>query len=151
LRYSSIIDGFYSIKLSREKLALIDAHFLAASHHFFRSESDDLIASHFHQELFWKHITELMKIVMSGDFSGAFDNTHRGLDQKEGWNPDQRFHSCAFGNPQKRAHLFPDEHMFTDMLPDIRYQIHDFHPYDSLLNRPAQQSSAHILLQTGSA
>lgn len=134
LRYSYIIDDFYGIKLPREKLSLIDAHFLAASHHFFRRESNDLIISRLHDNLFWLHVMRMMKIVSTGDFTKAFDNTRRGLDRAEGWL-------------QKRL---PDPEMFSDMLPDIRWQPGDPHPYDSLLDQPTVRV-AQIQLEAGLA
>jgi hypothetical protein len=135
LRYSFIVDDFYGIKLSREKLSLVDAHFLGASHHYYRSQSDELAKSRFHQDLFWKHITEMMKIVSGGDFSRAYDNTHRGLDSQVGWNPKYRFFPGQ-GVPEQRRELFPDPEMFLDMCPDVRFQAGDPHPYDTLLDAP---------------
>lgn len=120
LRYSYIVDDFYGIKLPREKLSLIDAYFLAASHHYYRSQSDELVISRHHSALFWKHLAAMMKIVSTGDFSKAFDNTQRGMDRPAGWLRKQ----------------MPDPEMMLDMLPDIRYQPGDLHPYDALLNRP---------------
>lgn len=140
LRYSYIVDDFYGIKLPREKLALIDAHFLSASHHYFRCKSDDLALSRFHSDLFWKHLSAMMKIVQTGDFLKAFDNTRRGLNRPEGWNPMQRFQVLR-GEPEGRKHVFPDPEMFIDMLPDLRFQPGDPHPYDALLDRPETKIS----------
>lgn len=149
LRYSFIVGDFYGIKLPREKLALIDAHFLASSHHFYRSEIDELGLSRFHQDLFWKHIAQMMRIIAQGDFSQAFDNTRRGLNSARGWDPLARFDS-GMGIPQARKHLFPDPEMFLDMTCDIRYQPGDTHPYDALLDRP-KLKVAEIQLDLGVA
>jgi hypothetical protein len=134
LRYSYIVDDFYGIKLSREKLSLIDAHFLAASHHYFRRNSDELEISRHHDDLFWRHLAAMKKIISRGDFTKAFDNTRRGLNESKGWlGPEM-----------------PDPEMFLDMLPDVRYQPGDPHPYDQLLDQPKTPIS-HIQLELGIA
>ena len=148
LRYSFIIDDFYGIKLSREKLSLIDAHFISASHHYYRaSGSDDLSFSRFHQELFWRHLVRLMDIVASGNFVRAIDSTRRGLHLPMGWSTDFLRFS---GSIKISSGLFPDPHMFLEMCPDRRYPAGLDFPYDTLLDRPTLRP-AEIQLETGIA
>lgn len=136
LSYGSyVVRSFYGIQLPDEQISLVNAHFFAAGHHMDYGRVDNLAVSRFHQDLFWEHVRALMRIVTQGDFSRAFDNTRRGLDKPEGWNPDRRF-PPGLGDPRKNRHLFPDVNMFVNAQADPTFYPGDSLPYDLLLENP---------------
>jgi hypothetical protein len=139
MRYSEIIGAaFYGIQLTREQYALVDAHFVAAAHHRQRVlAAGDLELSRFHGVRYYKHILAMMALVRSGDFSKAFDNTQRGLEKPEGWDPKRLIGKLTQpANVTYLDQLLPDPEMFADMPADRRYPPGDAHPYDRLLSEP---------------
>lgn len=151
MRYSKVLTDFYQIKLSREKLSLVDAHFMSAAHHFFRSEVDDMNLSRFHQDLFWRHMTRLMDIISTADFTKVSRFAiHQNLSKPEHWNPKLRFKDAS-GDPRGRKTLFPDPHMFNSMLPDMRYPVGASLPYDEILDSKKVLRPGVISLEAGTA
>lgn len=128
MRYSQIVgEGFYRIKLTPPQFARVDAHYLAASHHYLRSQqTDDLALSRFHLEFALKHLDALKTTISQGDFSDAMDLTGRGLETPQGWHSQRK--------------KMPDEEMFSSMWPDVRYPLGDHHPYDALFQKIALAS-----------
>lgn len=117
LRYSDIINhAFYNIRLTQDQACLIDVHFLAASHHYWRYGDS---GNTFHKLLALEHIKRMMKVIRSGNFSHANDPSKNGLDDASGW---------IF-----RGKL-PHNEMFDSMDPDVRFIDGESHPYDIVLS-----------------
>lgn len=121
MKYSEIVGkGFYNIELSTKHQRLVDIYFSGASHHLYRyneavDQRPELVQ--FHLERHKAHLRHLMEIVyLYGNFSCAYDYSLRDMDYKESWNPDM-------------VHM-PDPDMFSRMLPDARYAVGEFHPFD---------------------
>lgn len=119
LRYSNIIgDIFYNIGLTKRQGALVDAHFLAAGHHYHRIK---LGGGDFHRVQMWRHVKALTEIVRSGDFTDAKDTGGDGY--------------CDLSNPDnwKFSHRLPHPQMFDSTWEDYRFSFGENHPYDDIL------------------
>ena len=105
----------------------MDFHFAGASHHLFRfreASSVSLDSAAFHLQRHKAHLRHMMQVIYRhGDFENAEDPSMMDMDLRESWNPDM--------NP------IPDRSMFNSMLPDVRYQMGQNHPYDVLLRNLA--------------
>lgn len=121
--YSQIIgEQFYNIKLTPGEYALVDGHFLAAAHHYYRSK---LSHSQFHKDKMWQHVKRLVEVIQGGDFSNAVDSGTDGYCDLS--SPD----SWAFKN------RLPHPEMFDSMCEDHRYLTGEEHPNDILLTQQA--------------
>jgi hypothetical protein len=121
-RYSRIIgDVFYRIKLTCDQYELVDAHFLAAAHHFHRLKLADPKYEDFHEKLMWQHVKALMDVVVQGYFSKARDTG------KDGWCDLSKQESWIFKG------RLPHPDMFGQMWEDHRYRFGNNHPYDGIL------------------
>jgi len=123
LRYSAIIgDSFYKIGLMQEHRDLVDVHFTAAAHHYLllpKVESD--VDRQYHIARHRAHMRAMMTIVYRyGDFSKAIDESLRGLELRERWNPITNF-------------TLPDPKMFNSMHADPTCKMGEPHPSDHFL------------------
>ncbi len=123
MRYSQVLGpAFYQIHLSREDRDLVDVHFTAAAHHYwrYREACGNGDAERLHLSRHRAHLRALMAIVfLRGDFWQAKDPSFRGLEQRASWNPDS-------------VHV-PDPAMFDEMVPDPRYAVGEGHSSDIYL------------------
>lgn len=134
MRYSVIVgEAYYRIGLSSDQYSLVDAYFLAASHHRYRSlEADDLRNAQYHQRLYWLHLKALYRVVERGQFLEAKDLSRRGMDRAQSWSPD-RLPDCVSVLTDLDHTALAHENMFRSMSYDPRFEAGENHPYDELL------------------
>jgi hypothetical protein len=132
MKYSKVIGTeFYNIILSPGVEDMVDVHFTASAHHFLIlknvNKTDDRI---FHVARHRAHLKELMNLVYRlGEFSQAKDESLRGLERRENWNP-------AFNQG------LPDPRMFGMMTLDTSISVGEQHPFDLYLKPSAMSAQS---------
>lgn len=130
MQYSDVLQEFYRLKLSDSNGDLINLHFSGAAHHYqCWLEAERVGPAQFHQDRWLAHLRHLMAVVSErANFSEARDESLRGLEHRNRWNPDWPTNDL------------PDPTMFSNLLPDSRYPIgipHEFDRYLKDLTPPA--------------
>ena len=128
LLYSNIVIDYYQIGLTPEQANLVDAHFYAAAHHFYRyKESGDS----YHKEYYFKHLKFFLLVVSQGDFLRAVDMTGRGLYRSQGWTP-LRLPRGIPSDIKAYDRFLPDDDLFQDMDPNPHFGVGQPFDYDHL-------------------
>lgn len=120
MRYSEILgDAFYKISLAEPVRDMIDVHYTASAHHFWRlQEQASSETRRFHLLRHRAHLRAMMSLVyLHGNFANAIDQSFRDLDKKESWNPNN-------------SYLLPDPKMFNSMNPHPEFKANEDHPSD---------------------
>ncbi len=124
MRYSEIIGSkFYNIALTKLVQEMVDIHFTASSHHYWRISDTDYIQEQiFHSVRYREHLFLMMEFIYKyGDFINAVDPSFRGLDFRESWNP-------------RKILTALDPNIFNSMVPDFNFRIAEPHVSDIFLS-----------------
>ncbi len=120
MRYSEILgSAFYKISFTESIGDMIDVHYTASAHHFWRLQDQASSKTRkFHIIRHRAHLRAMMSLVfLHGNFANAIDQSFRDLDKKERWNP-------------KNSYLLPDPNMFNSMNPHPEFGPNENHPSD---------------------
>lgn len=128
MKYSEVINQFYSIDLSSDSALLVDVHFTGAAHHLNRSiEDNPSVIQDFHQYRYSKHLQNLFNTVfVKGNFTSACDPSLQGADIRSKWDPESL--------------VIFDRSMFSEMRADIRFLAGYEHPNDKYLTLLLERS-----------